>query len=367
VPVPSLISRGHKRWRQTRCCQSAVKDFSPLQTVSYTMCPISVSDSTQVKPHGLEQYEIDLESRSRRCWPSFLSYLSHKRRFDAQRFMAGCSEAGIVTAIIVVPNAIAIIMAYFFIYGNSFPLSSVAANLHFSRGSWIAYQVFLPLFSIAASFVDIALLFGLIEVVSRSVFLMGFATIAGSTPLWVPYVTDAALRKYHWNHDCDGFDGIVHLAAVHYGQQGLSQAQFPASLGGEEWQLWQSSQGVYQFAPVGTELGVSYNFHLETYDVNNSTTESGVLTNQDVPMEFPKFGLSSGSNWIRACYAPATLLKNVTGDVVIKTGLSAYTDCSKMKVCVNKDARMDAAFVVVGRIVIALDQAAACCTRGRYT
>jgi len=283
-----------------------------------------------------------------------------------QRFIAGFCDASTVAAIIVLPNAVVIIMAYFFIYGSSFPLSSVAAALHLSSDSWIAYQVFLTLFSILASLLDIILLFCFIEVLSNSLFLIGLATIAGFTPLWVPLVANAALRKYHWNHDCDGFDGTVYLAAVHYNQQGLSQAQFPASLGGEEWQLWQSSQGVYQFAPIGTESGVSYNFHLDTYNVNNSTNEGGVLTNQDVPLKFPKFGLSSGSDWIRGCYAPATLLRNATGDVVIKTGLSTYTDCSKMEVCVNKNAGTDAVFVAVGRILIALEQAAACCTRRRY-
>jgi hypothetical protein len=60
------------------------------------------------------------------------------------------------------------------------------------------------------------------------------------------------------------------------------------------------------------------------------------------------------------------LLRNGTGDVVIKTGLSTYTDCSKMEVCVNKSAGIDAVFVVIGRILIALEQAAACCTRPRY-
>lgn len=117
-------------------------------------------------------------------------------------------------------------MAYFFIYGSSFPLSSVAAALHYSRGSWIAYQVFLTMFSILASLLDIALLFCFIEVLSNFLFLIGLATIAGFTPLWVPLVTNAALRKYHWNNDCDGFDGTVYLAAVHYNQEGLSQAQF---------------------------------------------------------------------------------------------------------------------------------------------
>jgi hypothetical protein len=164
-----------------------------LNDILQTMYPLPNSDSTQVNPHGLERYEIELESGPRRHWRSFRSHLTTKRPFDRRRFLAGLYDVWTVTAVIVVPNAIAIIMAYFFIYGSSFPLSSVAAALHFSRGSWIAYQVFLPLFSIAASFVNVALLFGLIEVVSRSVFLSGLATIAGFTPLWVPYVTDAAL------------------------------------------------------------------------------------------------------------------------------------------------------------------------------
>jgi hypothetical protein len=115
---------------------------------------------------------------------AIIPFISHAEKTIRQTtVLAGVYDVWTVTAVIVVPNAIAIIMAYFCIYGSSFPLSSVAAALHYSRGSWIAYQVFLPLFSIAASFVDIALLFGLVEVVSRSVCLMGLATVAGFTPL----------------------------------------------------------------------------------------------------------------------------------------------------------------------------------------
>ena len=321
----------------------------------------STSDVTEQK--ALDQYRVDLESRSHRYWRSLLSRLRPKKQLDVRQIWDGFYDAFLITLIFIAPNIVAITMAYFFVYGSVFPLSSVAAALHYSRGSWIAYQVFLPLFTLAASFINVCFLVATFQIITHSYFLMFLTTICAFTPLWVPYVTNAALRKYHFDHDCDSFDGTVYLDAVRYNSKGLSQATFSRSFGGQQWQLWQSSQGTYQFAQVGTESGITYNFRTQTYNVANSSSEVGVLTNKNEPLEFPAFGLFSDSDWIRSCYAPAVELKNSSGHVIVRTGLSTYTDCSNMRVCINKTWGKNAIFVAIGRILIALEDAADCCTR----
>jgi hypothetical protein len=209
---------------------------------------------------------------------------------------------------------------------------------------------------------------GGIRVVTKSIFLTFFATIVAFTPIWSPYVIEAAMRKHLWNVECDGFDGSIFLHALNYGQQGTSTAQFPLSIGGQTWNLYQSSQGIYEFSPVEGDSQATFNFQNNTYSVhsNSSISEGGSLTATNVPLSFPEFGLSSEGSWIRSCFAPAVALKNSTGDVIIKTGLTAYTDCSKMDVCVMKSSGIDAIIVAIGRILIALENGASCCTQSRW-
>lgn len=259
-------------------------------------------------------------------------------------------------------------MAYFFVYGSVNPVSSVAAALHHTGASWLVYQIFLPLVGIAAGLANLVLLVGGINVISKSIILSFFATIVAFTPIWCPYVVEAALRLHLWNVECNGFDGSIFLDALSYGQTGMSVAQFSSSIGGQEWNIYQSSQGIYQFAPAGGESQVIYNFLNETYSVisNSSIPSGGTLTDTDVPLSFPEFGLYSEGDWIRSCFAPAVYLKNSTGDIIIKTGLTAYTDCGKQEVCVMKSMGIEAIIVAIGRILIALENGANCCTRSRW-
>jgi hypothetical protein len=260
-------------------------------------------------------------------------------------------------------------MAFIYVYGSVNPISSIAAALHHSRGSWIAYQLCLPIFTIAAGLANLVILIGGIRVVSRSIVLSLLAAVVAFLPIWSPYVIEAALRKHLWNTECDGFDGTVFLEAAHYNQQpDLNIAQFPSSFGGQQWTLYQSSPGIYEFAPVGEDSQVTYNFINETYALHTNTThEGGALTNTDAPLSFPQLGLSSEGDWIRSCFAPAVELTNSTGSVIIKTGLTAYTDCSKMEVCVKKSMGIDSVFVAIGRILVALENGASCCTRSRWS
>ena len=265
------------------------------------------------------------------------------------------------------PNLAAVAMAYIYVYASVNPISTFAAALHHSRGSWIVYQVCLPIVTVAAGLANLVILLGGIRVVSRSVILSFLAAIVAFTPIWSPYVIEAALRKHLWNTECDRFDGSLFLEAAKYNQPDLSIAQFPSSFGGQKWTLYQSSVGIYEFAPVGEESQVTFNFINDTYSLHTNTThEGGDLTDTDVPLSFPQFGLYSKGDWIRSCFAPAVELTNSTGDVIIKTGLTAYTDCSKMEVCAMKSMGINAVIVAIGRILVALENGASCCTRSRW-
>jgi hypothetical protein len=259
-------------------------------------------------------------------------------------------------------------MAYVYVSGSVNPISSIAAALHHSRGSWVAYQICLPIITIAAGLANLVILIGGIRIVSRSVLLSLLVAIVAFTPIWSPYAIEAALRKHLWNTECDGFDGTFFLDAAHYNQQpDLSVAQFPSSFGGQKWTLYQSSEGIYEFSPVGEDSQITFNFINETYSLHTNTThEGGALTNTNVPLSFPQFGLSSVGGWIRSCFAPAVELTNSTGNVIIKTGLTAYTDCSQMEVCASKSMGINPVIVAIGRILVALENGAICCTRSRW-
>jgi hypothetical protein len=259
-------------------------------------------------------------------------------------------------------------MAYVYVYASVNPLSAMAAALHHSQGSWIVYQICLPIVTVAAGLANLVILVGGIRLVSRSFILSLLAAVVAFMPIWSPYVLEAALRKHLWNTECNGFDGSFLLEAAHYNQQPyLSVVQFPNSFGGQKWTLYQSSPGIYDFAPVGEDSQVTYNFINQTYSLHTNTTqEGGALTPTNAPLSFPQFGLYSEASWIRSCFAPAVELKNSTGNVIIKTGLTAYTDCSKMEVCAMKSMGMNGVIVAIGRILMALENGASCCTRSRW-
>jgi hypothetical protein len=163
---------------------------------------------------------------------------------------------------------------------------------------------------------------------------------------------------------CGGFDGAILLDGVKNSDQGMSTAYFPESLGGQKMQLYQSEQGVYGFSAVGNETAVTYDFRNGTYNLNGARKESGVFA--DTPLSFPELGLSSQGQWIESCFSPAVTLRDGKGDIVVQTGISAYGDCTSMKVCARNTLGSDAVIVAVGRILIALQSAASCCSQSRW-
>lgn len=252
-------------------------------------------------------------------------------------------------------------MDYFYIYASLNPWSSVTTALHQTYTSWLAYQIFMPFASIIAALVDIMVLFGLLMAATNSVCLLGLALAVACTPIWVPYAVEITLWKEAYAHVCDGFDGTVYLDAVTSNSAGLSVANFPAAFGGAKWQLYQSSQGVYEFSPVGQPSAITINVNQDTF---SSPTKTGTFT--DDPLSFPGFGLHSNGSWIRSCFAPAVNLQTSNGTVIVKTGFTTYSDCSQLQVCARNSAGTDAVYVAVARILIALENASGCCLNSRY-
>jgi len=271
---------------------------------------------------------------------------------------------------IVLPHVVAVTASYFYIVGGVNPTSGVAAALHKTTSAWLAYQVCLPLLTIPAAFVDFVLLVGCVEFISRSCFLTFLASLVALIPIWSPYAIEASIRQWKWNTECNGFDMEIYLNAVHYGQQGLSSAQFPESMGGQEWQLSNPNDGnsIYQFQSVDGDQYVTFNLGNDTYTTSiNGTNDFGSFAVRRDPLAFPEFGLSSQGEWTRACYAPAVDLTNPAGDVILKTGLTAYTTCAYMKVCAKTSSGIDAIMVAIGRILIELQAGAQCCTHTKYS
>jgi hypothetical protein len=268
-----------------------------------------------------------------------------------------------------IPNAIAGFMSYFYIVGSIVPTSEASASLHLSLGSWIAYLVFNGLFNVLAGLVDVAGLICLVTFFTQSLAVRVLAAAIGLAPIYLPYIAEASLRLHLWDTECDGYDGRFFLSAVHYDKPGMSFAQFPPSFGGQTWQLYQSSQGIYEFSPVEGTSNVVFNFRNMTYTVFDSDTNvqgSGNLTSANEPLNLPEFGLYSENKWTRSCYSPGVDLRNSTGDIIVKTGQTAYTTCANEQICAMKSMGMDAVLVSIGRILVALEQAAACCTKTRY-
>ena len=325
-------------------------------------------DSTRINlihKNGLAEYEItDVE----KCQGSSLkSFFSRFKSINARRCCGQFCEISLIALIFTIPNLCAAAMIYVYVIGSVDPLSSIAAALRVTRSSWLVYIIFLPLIDIVAGLGNLMLLLGGVRAISKSFILSCIAVLVAFAPIWSPYVIEAAIRKHKWGTECDGFDGTIFMDAVNYGQSGLSWVQFPASLGGAKYQIYQSNTGIYEFAPVGGDSIVTYNFINETYTIHNTTApEEGQLTANSQPLEFPELGLHSEGSWIRSCFAPAVSLQNATGDVVVQTGLTAYTDCSKLQVCAMETTPQDILLVAIGRILIALEDGAHCCTQSRW-
>jgi hypothetical protein len=336
-------------------------------TAAFSKAPKDSLEVTLIRKNGLDEYQIDLEKSQPVTWKSLFARLKPRNTFNARRCCSNLCEWFLISLIFFIPNLCAATMIYFYVVGSVDPLSSVAAAIHHTGSSYLVYMIFLALVNIVAGLANLMILLAGVQFITKSFLLSIVAALVAFVPIWCPYVIEAALRKHLWDVECDGFDGTIFMDAVNYGQTGLSYVQFPESLGGQEYQIYESDQNTWEFAPAGGNAIISYNLVNETYTVLNSTTlEGGQLTGQSDPLVFPEFGETSEGTWIRSCFAPAVSLKNSTGSVVLQTGLTAYTSCAKMQVCAMKPANPDALLVPIGRILIALQAGASCCTRSRW-
>lgn len=326
-------------------------------------------DSDSFKEDALKGYQVDIESCVPRHWRNFVTRLASAKRFldgkvNRTEISSLFCNILVIFLIFVLPNIIAAVMGFVYVYAAVNPLSSINAALHFSQGSYIAYEVALPVITIPAGLLNLVLLIGGIKIVSRHTSLMFLSLVVAFTPIWCPYVIEAALRKHLWNVECDGFDMTIYLDAIKYNQQGLSGAQFPTPvMGGAVWQIYQSEDGVWNFGPEDAHPQITFFLGNETYTLHNVT--EGTLVQE--PLSFPDLGLHSDGNWIRSCYPPAVLLQNATHEDVVMTGLSAYTNCARQQVCANTNMGIEAVVVSIGRILIALQEAASCCSRSRWS
>lgn len=342
-----------------------------VETSEQYVTPATVIASCRRVPNeqkGLQEFEIDLEGSRRQYLRSIFTRCLPRKSIDRQHLKDVVSDFCLFSTIFVVPNAAAISMGYIYVSAQINPTSQLSAALHDTRASWLVFQVFLPLVCISAALANLLLLIATVKYLGRSIMLMFLAMIVACTPIWCPYVVEAAMRKNLWNHVCDGFDANIFVDAVNYNSAGFTSAQFPSTMmSGGKWQIYQNVQGVYDFGPVGQNSRFTYDFRNETYTIHDSTEPawSGHLTDDKSPLSFPEFGLSSDGTWIRSCSTPAVNLQNATGNIVLKTGLGAYTDCSKMEICV-KSGDLDGILLALGRILIALEQASQCCTRTKW-
>src|SRR5579859_4874729 len=244
---------------------------------------------------GLEEFEIDLEGKHREYMRSVFARFRPNKPVDGQRITALIKDFCLITILFILPNLAASTMAFFYVFAQLHPTSQISAALHATRVTWIVFQIFLPLACIAASLANLLLLIAGVKYIGRSVLLMFLAVIVASTPIWCPYVVEAAMRKEMWDHVCDGYDANIFVDAVNYNSAGFSYAQFPNTLlGGVKWQIYQNTQGIYEFGPVGGTSEVTYDFRSLTYTLHGSATGTGMghLTDGDTSLSFPEFGLN---------------------------------------------------------------------------
>jgi hypothetical protein len=321
------------------------------------------------QPEGLQEYQIQFDTLPTHYWRTFggralMASLALRRWFSI--FFLSLGGIGFWLLLILLPNGLAAAISYIYTVASTEPTSSIAAAIYKTTSSSTAFWVFQPVLCLPAVFVDYCLLLALVEKYLDAFYMRALAFVLGLSPVWLPYVVEAAVHKEVWNNDCNGYDGTIYLSAVNYGNSGPSIVEFPVNFGGQQWQLFNpnsSDQTMYEFESMTGNETVLYNMGNDTYVSSiNGTVDVGSFPIRQDPLEFPQLGLSSQGNWLRACYAPAVDLRNSTGDIVLKTGLTAYTTCSYMKACVMKSSGVDAIIVAIGRILIELQAAAQCCT-----
>jgi hypothetical protein len=315
----------------------------------------------------LNEYAIDLEkNQSKRSsfWKKCRAPFSRKS-YSIPTMKSACLNIFIMFAILILPNAISAISGYFYVYASLNPMSSVSNALHATRGGYLAYEIFLPFVSIIAGILNLGMILVAVEFIAHSFFLCVLAFFVAFTPVWGPYVVEVALRKEAWRDACQGFDGAITLVGA-TSSSSMSEAYFSASLGGQTMQLFQEQQGVWGFSTLGNDTAVTYDFRNGTYNLHGNKTENGEF--KDPPLAFPQLGLSSSQEqWTESCFQPGVTLTDEKGGIVVQTGIGAYGNCAEMMVCARTTVGMDAVVITVGRILIALQAAASCCSQSRWS
>jgi hypothetical protein len=256
--------------------------------------------------------------------------------------------------IFILLNTLAIVvLGFFYLVAYAFPstfMGSVARWYGMSRilSKGVAHSIA----TISAVFFLLVLSIGKVNVTRFSVILKPLRIVITLTLLWCPN----EFKEHQLNAACHGFDGTIYLEVAGLDIFEMSWAQFPKSMGGAKWQLFQSPPRVYEFAPPGHDSEVTFEFANGTYIHHSSMTEEARLTGPDEPLSFAKFGLQSQGVWVRKCYHPTVLLRTSSGDVIVKSGGNGNTDIARMEVCAMRTMGMEAVVVAIGRILIALEQ-----------
>ena len=257
-------------------------------------------------------------------------------------------------AIIILVNVITVAGTFFYRYASTCLFTSVAAILRFSPFCRLLFRLVHFLVSIVAVVVNLATL---VPIASTKIRLRIIAVVVVAVaPLGASYINVDKSPKVEWDYSCDGFDATISLYAHDILIPALSYAQLPPSMGGEKWTLMSRSGFSYMFGAVG-DIMVTFYMENKTYVLHDSTDEGLVKSRWiDEPLSFSDLDLqSTGQGWINACDWPSVTLKNSSGNVIIKSGLSWHRDLARMRVCASKSLGMDAIAVVVGRILIALE------------
>ena len=254
--------------------------------------------------------------------------------------------------IFILANILQIVVLGFYLAAYAFPstfMGSVARWYGMSR--ILSKAVAHSIATISAVFFLLALSIVKVNVPRFSVILKLLRIVITFTLLWFPN----EVQEHQLNTACHGFEGKIYLEVAGLDRFGMSWAQFPKSMGGAKWQLFQSPWRVYEFAPPGHDSEVTFDIANGTYIHHSSMTEEARLTGPDEPLSFAKFGLQSQGVWVRSCYHPMVDLRTSLGDVIIKSGGSGNTDLARMEVCAMRTMGMDAVVVAIGRILIALE------------
>lgn len=258
------------------------------------------------------------------------------------------------------PNVLTILGVFLYRYASANPSTFIATVLHSTDLCRLLFRVLHFIATLLASFLNLMILVPAVRV--RGVFSILIVSIISLTPLWSLPAMETESRKLQWDADRKKFDGTIILEAIGPLIVGFSRARFPDSMGGTEWELHQSALRVYQFESDGCDSHVTFDLVKGTYMFHNWMKKEAFLTDPDQPLAFPELGLYSKENWTKPCGPPSVILKNSLGDVIVKSGRSERRDMATMEVYVMEAMGRETIAIVVGRMLIALeDEVQRCC------